>query len=169
LPIDISFTATQDQDFNFNLQCRVKRKPTPLVLNVKAQGYAINAALSYTSPNGEEMSLPITKNEKRMINFGHVPVNERALGRISLYNNGQYALEYRWVLSERCLLPGGGGGGGGFGSSGQTLVSIAPEEGTVEAHDKSCCELVFAPPSRVTLKGCEIMLDVNMRKIHVHE
>jgi hypothetical protein len=96
-----------------------------------------------------------------MINFRHVPVNERALGRISLYNNGQYALEYRWVLSERCLMPGGGGGG--FGSKGQALVSIAPEQGTVEAHDKSCCELVFAPPSKITLKGCEIMLDVSMK------
>ena len=154
LPIEISFTATQDQDFNFNLQCRVKRKPTPLVLNVKAQGYAVNAALSYTSPDGEEKSLPITKNEKRMINFGHVPVNERALGRISLYNNGQYAFEYRWMLSERCLMPGG------FGK-GQTLVSIDPEQGTVEPHDRSCCELAFAPASKMTLKGCEIMLDVS--------
>ena len=160
LPIEISFTATQGQDFNFNLQCRVKRKPTPLMLNVKAQGYAINAALSYTSPDGEERSLPIGKNEKRMIIFGHVPVNERALGRISLYNNGQYAFEYRWVLSERCLMPGGGG----F-DKGRTLVSVDPEHGTVEPHDKNCCELAFAPPSKMTLKGCEIMLDVSIMYI----
>ena len=103
LLIDISFTATQDQDFNFNLQCRVKRKPTPLVLNIKAQGYAVNAALSYTSPDGEEKSLPVAKNEKRMINFGHVPVNERALGRISLYNDGQYAFEYSWGCLKSAL------------------------------------------------------------------
>ena len=134
------------------------------MLNVKAQGYAINAALSYTSPDGEERSLPIAKNEKRMINFGHVPVNERALGRISLYNNGQYAFEYRWVLSERCLMPGGGG----FGEGQMSLVSIDPEQGTVEAHNRICCELAFAPPSKITLKGCKIMLDVSMKYAHMY-
>ena len=154
LPVEICFTATQALDFNFNLQCRVKRKPTPLVLNVKAQGYSVNAALSYTSPDGEERSLPIAKNEKRTINFGHVPVNERALGRISLYNNGQYPFEYRWVLSEKCLLAGG------YGKS-QTLVSVDPGKGMVEPHDRSCCELAFAPPSKMKLKACEILLDVS--------
>ena len=128
------------------------------MLNVKAQGYFVNAALSYTSPDGEEKSLPIAKSEKRMINFGHVPVNERALGRISLYNNGQYVFEYCWVLSEKCLTPGG------FGKD-QTLVSIDPGQGMVEPHDRSCCELAFAPPSKMNLRGCEIMLDVSSTNI----
>lgn len=50
--------------------------------------------------------------------------------------------------------------GGGFGK-GQALVSIDPERGTIEPHDRSCCELAFAPPSKMTLKGCEIMLNVS--------
>ena len=154
MPVEVCFTANQEQDFNFNLQCRVKRKPTPLMLNVKAQGYSVNASLSYTSPDGEEKSLPVAKSEKRVINFGHVSVNERALWRISLYNNGQYAFEYRWVLSERCHMQGG------FDRE-QSLVCIDPEQGMVEPHDHICCELAFAPPSKMTLKGCEITLEVS--------
>ena len=155
----MSFTATQEQDFNFNLQCKVKRKPTPLVLNVKAQGYSVNATLSYTSPEGVEMSLPVAKSERRVINFGRVPVNERALGRLSLYNNGQYPFEYRWALSAKCRLPGGG-----FDRD-QTLVRIDPEQGMVEPHDRSCCELAFAPPSKMSLKGCEIVLEVRAMSV----
>ena len=159
LPVEISFTASQEQDFNFNLQCKVKRKPTPLILNVKAQGYAVNATLSYTSPDGVEMSLPMARAEKRIINFGQVPVNERALGRISLYNNGQYPFEYGWVLSERCRTRGGLGGD-------RTLVSINPEKGMIDPHDRSCCELAFAPPSKLNLKGCEIVLEASSIYLH---
>lgn len=155
LPIEISFTATQEQDFNFNLQCRVRRKPTPLVLNVKAQGYAVNASLSYTRPDGMELSLPVAKSEKRLINFGQVPVNERALGRISLYNNGQYPFEYHWVLSEKCRTRGGY-------DKDRSVVSIDPERGMVEPHDRCCCELAFSPPCKMNLKGCEIELDVSL-------
>ena len=124
------------------------------MLNVKAKGYAVSASLSYTRPDGVELSLPMAKSEKRLINFGHVPVNERALGRICLTNNGQYAFEYRWVLSEKCRMAGG------FNKA-QSLVSIEPEQGVVEAHDRCCCELAFAPPSKMNLKGCEIVLEVS--------
>lgn len=72
LPIDISFTATQEQEFNFNLQCSVRRKPSPLVLNVKAEGYAFSTALSYTSPDNNEVPLPVGRGARRVINFGQV-------------------------------------------------------------------------------------------------
>ena len=130
------------------------------MLNVKAQGYSVNATLSYTSPEGTEMSLPMSKSEKRTINFGRVPVNERALGRISLYNNGQYPFEYRWRLSEKCRSPGG------FGE-GQSLVSVSPDQGMVGPHDRGCCEVAFAPPSKMSLKGCEIVLEVSGATVHI--
>ena len=70
--MDISFTATQEGDCNFNLQCKVSRKPSPLVLNVKAEGYAISTSLSYTTPEGQEESLPVGQRAKRVIDFGQV-------------------------------------------------------------------------------------------------
>ena len=74
LPVEISFTATQKGDCNFNLQCKVRRKPSLLVLNVKAEGYAISTSLSYTSPEGQEESLPVEQGAKRVIDFGQVCV-----------------------------------------------------------------------------------------------
>lgn len=74
LPVEISFTATQKGDCNFNLQCKVRRKPSLLVLNVKAEGYAISTSLSYTSPEGQEESLPVGQGTKRVIDFGQVCV-----------------------------------------------------------------------------------------------
>ena len=100
------------------------------------------------------MSLPMAKSERRVINFGQVPVNERALGRISLCNNGQYAFEYGWIFSERCRMQGG------FDKD-QALVSVNPEKGMVEPHERCCCELAFAPPAKMNLKGCEIFLEVS--------
>ena len=72
LPVEIAFKAVQEKEYNFNLKCSVKKKPTPLVLNVKADGYGINTALSYSTPEGEDQHLPIAKTEKRIINFGQV-------------------------------------------------------------------------------------------------
>jgi len=54
--------AAQEGEYNFNLQCSVRRKPSPLLLNVKAEGYAISTSLSYTNPEGQEESLPVGQN-----------------------------------------------------------------------------------------------------------
>ena len=37
LPIEISFTATEQNEVNFNVLCHVKKKTSPLTLNVKAE------------------------------------------------------------------------------------------------------------------------------------
>ena len=80
-----------------------------------------------------------------------VPVNERALGQLSILNHGQYSFEYQWRMSERCQHPGG---------QGCQLVAILPEEGVVEPNDRVRCELAFAPPSKMVLKSCELILEV---------
>ncbi len=69
-------------------------------------------------------------------------------------------MEYSWLLPERCLQPGGGGGGGE--GKGSQLVTIAPEAGVVEPHDRVICELSFSPPpgKKTSLKGCELLLEV---------
>ena len=72
LPIEVSFAATQEREYNFNLQCSVHRKPTPLLLNVKAEGYVINVGLAYTTPKGKEVQLPTERGAKRIIDFGQV-------------------------------------------------------------------------------------------------
>lgn len=154
LPILISFTARHEQDFNFNLQCNIKHKPDPLIANVKAKGYAVNTALSYTSHDiGTEVSLSVTKDDKRVIDFGSISVNERALGEISIYNNGHYNMEYRWSLSERCKTV--------LNRELTELIHISPIEGTVPPQERARCQLTFAPPVKMILKKCDIQLQVS--------
>ena len=80
-------------------------------------------------------------------------MRERALGRLSVLNHGHYNLEYRWKLSisEKCQQ---------LEEKGEPLVIMDPMEGVVEPHSRLCCELAFSPPSKMTLKGCELTLEV---------
>ena len=83
--------------------------------------------------------------------FDQVPVDERALGQVVVINHGDYNFQYRWCLSERCMAAG---------ARGCQLVSIGTAEGTVPAHDRSSCDLTFAPPKRMMLKDCTLTLEV---------
>ena len=78
-------------------------------------------------------------------------MSERALGQIAISNHGDYNFQYRWTLSEQCMTPG---------AQGCQLVSIERADGTVEAHGRSSCALVFAPPKKTVLKDCLLTLEV---------
>ena len=72
LPIHVSFVATQEREYNFNLQCQVKKKPSPIILNVKAEGFLITYTLHYEDRKGSMVELLTGKGEKRQIEFGKV-------------------------------------------------------------------------------------------------
>ena len=70
LPIKVSFTATAQKEVNFNLLCFVKRKTSPLTLNVKAEGYVMNAQLICEDSLGNKVAL--TSRGTNRINLGQV-------------------------------------------------------------------------------------------------
>ena len=70
LPIEISFTATEQKEVNFNVICHVKKKISPLTLNVKAEGYAMNAQLICEDSQGNKVEL--TSNGTNRINLAMV-------------------------------------------------------------------------------------------------
>ena len=70
LPVEITFTATAQKEVNFNLMCFVKRKTSPLTLNVKAEGYAMNAQLICEDSQGNKVEL--TSRGTNRINLGQV-------------------------------------------------------------------------------------------------
>ena len=70
LPIEISFTATEQNEVNFNVLCHVKKKTSPLTLNVKAEGYAMNAQLICEDSQGNKVEL--TSKGTNRINLGMV-------------------------------------------------------------------------------------------------
>lgn len=69
-PIKISFKAENEAEVNFNLSCRVKKKTTPLAVNVKAEGFAIRMDLVCEDSLGNRVKLS-TKGVN-IINFGDV-------------------------------------------------------------------------------------------------
>ena len=72
LPINVSFVPTQEREYNFNLQCMVKKKPTPIILNVKAEGFLITYTLHYEDRKGAMTELPTGKGTTRRIELGKV-------------------------------------------------------------------------------------------------
>ena len=70
---------------------------------------------------------------------------------VSVINSGRYSFEYCWETSERTRLLGGLDGG---------LITVTPPQGCVEAHQRATSEVTFNPTSKVSLKGCELLLKV---------
>lgn len=81
----MSFTTSLPQEFSFNLECRVRHKPTPLRLNVKARGYEVKMGLSFTNTSGDTVDIPVHSQATREIKFGKVLVPNFA--DFPLYDN----------------------------------------------------------------------------------
>lgn len=72
--IDVFFTPKQEGDVNFNLICNVKRKAQPVTLNVKAEGYTMNADVKYKDRTG--LVTFLTPNQTTIVNFYEVKLGE---------------------------------------------------------------------------------------------
>ena len=151
--VEIHFTAHHEKDYNFKLKCKVKRKVTPLVLRVNAEGYSINLGISYISPDGSELKLPVGRADQRRIDFGQVQVNDSALGEISLFNHSLYSFEYRWALSNP--------------SKYAEVVVVEPDRGEVGVGCRANSRLMFKPTKKMTLQNCKLTLEVRMSKMNV--
>ena len=69
-PIEILFKAENEAEVNFNLSCRVKKKTSPLAVNVKAEGFAIKMDLVCEDSLGNRVKL--SAKGVNVINFGDV-------------------------------------------------------------------------------------------------
>lgn len=85
LPIEISFTATEQKEVNFNVLCHVKKKTSPLTLNVKAEGYAMNAQLICEDSQGNKVEL--TSKGTNRINLGMVKITDKFTEWFSMSQN----------------------------------------------------------------------------------
>ena len=70
VPVRIYFTPNSEKEVNFNLTCRVKRKTTPLMLNVKAEGYSMNCLVLCEDSVGNKIEF--SGRAINEINFGEV-------------------------------------------------------------------------------------------------
>ena len=74
LPVSVSFTAIEAREFMYNLQCNIKRKTTPLSLNVKAVGHSIDVGVSVTNAKKQETILTSNGEVVRPVEFGKVRI-----------------------------------------------------------------------------------------------
>ena len=72
VPVTVFFTAQNEREYNFNVQCSVKRKLTPITLNVKAEVYAINVSMECEAVDGSMVKLNQGKSAVRRVDMGTV-------------------------------------------------------------------------------------------------
>ncbi|XP_021112382.1 hydrocephalus-inducing protein homolog isoform X2 [Heterocephalus glaber] len=144
-PIDIFFTPKQEGDVNFNLICNVKRKAHPLTLNVKAEGYSMNAEVKCKDRTGSITLL--TPNQTNIINFYEVELNESVQCEFSFINTGKFNFNFQAELSgPKALLQ---------------YLEFSPIDSTVDAGQSEQATLSFQPFRKSVLKGVELRIKIS--------
>ncbi|XP_016051807.1 PREDICTED: hydrocephalus-inducing protein homolog [Miniopterus natalensis] len=145
LPIDIFFTPKQEGDVNFNLICNVKRKAQPLTLNVKAEGYTMNAEVKCKDRTGSTTLL--TPNQITVLNFYEVEMNECVQCEFTFINTGKFNFSFQAELSgPKALLQ---------------YLEFSPTDGTVDVGQSAPAILSFQPFKKCVLKGLELRIKIS--------
>nr|XP_004659621.2 hydrocephalus-inducing protein homolog [Jaculus jaculus] len=144
-PIDIFFTPKQEGDVNFNLICNVKKKVHPLILNVKAEGYTMNAEVKCKDRAGSITLL--TSNQTNIINFYEVELNECVQCEFSFINTGKFNFSVQTELSgPKSLLQ---------------YLEFSPTNNTVDVGQTQYATLSFQPYQKCVLKNLELRIKVS--------
>ncbi|KAL5255873.1 hypothetical protein ACHWQZ_G011188 [Mnemiopsis leidyi] len=148
LPVDIIFEPYAEGLFNYNLIVDVKKKPSPLQLNVKGEGYQMQIACSVQDQKGSQLTL-LPGNTNNIVNFGEVQLNEKSLQKVTLINSGKFDCLYDWKLTipprfEK--IP--------------PIITVTPSSGVIKPGSRTFCDVAFCPPNKLTLRDvtavCEI-------------
>ncbi|XP_073911808.1 hydrocephalus-inducing protein homolog [Castor canadensis] len=145
IPIDIFFTPKHEGDVNFNLICNVKKKVHPLTLNVKAEGYTMNAEIKCKDRTGSVTLL--MPNQTNIINFYEVELNEFVQCEFNLINTGKFNFSFQAELSgSKALLQ---------------YLEFSPIDGTVDSGQSEHANLSFQPFQKCVLKGLELKIKIS--------
>jgi hypothetical protein len=144
VPIEILFCPCAEKMFNFNLLCNVKKKPTPVSINVKGEGYEIHESLQSELPDGSVFELASGSTAENTIDFGQVQINEKRLKRVVIVNSGKFNFDFQWK----------------FTSKANSVINISPEIGTVPRGERIICEITFIPTQNITLKNMKAVCQI---------
>ncbi|KAJ3115022.1 hypothetical protein HDU96_001327 [Phlyctochytrium bullatum] len=145
VPIEIIFCPSAEKVFNFNLICNVKKKPSPVTLNVKGEGYEIHESIQGEMADGTVFELVSTgQNGENTMDFGQVQINEKRLKRVTVVNSGKFNFDFSWKLPSK---PGLG-------------LSISPEIGSVGKGERVVCEITFNPTNSLVLKNVKALCQI---------
>ncbi|KAL7750642.1 hypothetical protein RI367_003984 [Sorochytrium milnesiophthora] len=128
LPIEITFQPIAERPFNFNLVCNVRRKQSPLLINIKGEGYQIHESLQAEMTDGSLVDLAPANQGDNAVDFGAVHINEHRIKRFVLFNKGKVNLDFVWKI-----VPA------------HPYVRILPDMGTVSKEEKLAMDLSYLP------------------------
>lgn len=142
-PIEISFSPPSEKLYNFNLVCNIRKKPSPISVNVKGEGYKIHESLSVEMADGSNYELSSSMDSPNVVDFGIVQINDKRVKRIIISNTGKYNFDFSWKSSKR-----------------NSHLFISPEIGTVLKGEKVICDLVFSPTTPIAIKDFRLVCQV---------
>lgn len=128
-PIEINFTPSAEKMFNFNLICNIKKKPNPVTINIKGEGYEIHESLQGELNDGSVFDLASGSGIENVFDFGQIQVNEKRIKRVIITNSGKFNFDFAWKFPTK---RGG-------------MIAIAPEIGTVSKGERVISEISFMP------------------------
>ncbi|RKO94829.1 hypothetical protein BDK51DRAFT_29881 [Blyttiomyces helicus] len=144
MPIEIIFSPSAEKMFNFNLLCNIRKKPTPVAINIKGEGYDIHESLQSELADGTVFELASGATADNTIDFGEVQINEKRLKRIAIVNSGKFNFDFSWKLLSK---------------SGGTIF-INRDFGTVAKGERVYCEVAFMPTTTISLKGVKAVCQI---------
>ena len=144
VPITVVFVADAEKPRNFNVVAEVRRKPSPLSLNVKGEGYALHETLELESmvPGEEKPARLLAAPSKNAVDLGQVLVNETRARRVSFVNDGDVGFDFAWDFGRN------------------PRVVVTPEFGTVGKGERFACQLSYSPEGSESLSNYKVTCDV---------
>ncbi|WIA13448.1 hypothetical protein OEZ85_007028 [Tetradesmus obliquus] len=134
------FAPQAERPINYNVAVRVRNKPTPLVLNVKGEGYALQPSLLLELP--DDSSLEMSPSGTNNLDYGQVVINDRVVKSLALINSGRVNFDFVWELGSNASL------------------SVKPQAGSVPKGERRVVEISYAPTTQEHLAGYPISCQI---------
>jgi len=159
VPLQVTFCPREEKFHNFNLACSVRKKPSPLGLNVKGEGYAVHCKLQLEDKGagggggGEAVADLKAAPASNVLDFGMVHLNERAVRKLTLANTGKFNFDYLWERPS--------------GTTPMLQITGGKLGGSIRKGEKLELEVEFRPVGEVALDGTKLTCTVAGRDDYV--
>jgi len=130
--VTILFSPEMVQPYNFQLYCDVKKKPSPLVINVRCMTYSVQAKLLSNDTGARQDAA-----ETSIVNFKSIPVFDVVKRSYTIFNNGDHPFDFDWRVHQR--------------KTAGKVLSVKPPRGSVDAGGRAKCEIVFSQPNEMPI------------------
>ncbi|KAI1889973.1 hypothetical protein AGOR_G00168420 [Albula goreensis] len=144
-PVTVSLNPTQEGTMTFNLLCDVRGKVQPLTMNVKAEGYSMNACVRCEGPEGDITELQPSRTHQ--LDFRRVELSDKSSSHFLVSNPGKYSLDVQYELWGPPEL--------------QRHLVVGQERDTVAVGQESHCTVTFSPLKKCVLKETGLFIKVN--------